>query len=307
MKKSAYIPLALLAAVFSMIAVAAASSVIAGTFALQGSVPQTVGYLSAQQIGNDPLDRRLDIWMTKSGSTVPIRAYDVDMTKYLHLVIVNDNFTMFLHLHPTLQPDGHFVIKQRLPFAGVFHLYADGEPHGFGQQVFRFDLSLGHPTYFEPAAVASAEQTQAPPGTITITRDASERHTVAHSSGYTVRLSSNQLPAETEAMIAIHILKNGKPASDLHPYLGALAHAVFLNAYDLSYVHAHPMPFSSGNMSPGSMYPENMKPLPANAHISPNMMLHVFLNEPGIYKLWLQFRGGSQLIVVPFVITAGQP
>jgi hypothetical protein len=29
-------------------------------------------------------------------------------------------------------------------------------------------------------------------------------------------------------MFDIHIFKDGKPAGDLHPYLGALAHAVFL-------------------------------------------------------------------------------
>jgi hypothetical protein len=39
----------------------------------------------------------------------------------------------------------------------------------------------------------------------------------------------------------IQILKDGKPATDLHPYFGSPAHAVFLNAYDPSYVHAHPM------------------------------------------------------------------
>ena len=42
-------------------------------------------------------------------------------------------------------------------------------------------------------------------------------------------------------MLNVNILKDGKPATDLHPYLGVPAHAVFLDAKDLSYVHTHPM------------------------------------------------------------------
>jgi hypothetical protein len=37
---------------------------------------------------------------------------------------------------------------------------------------------------------------------------------------------------------------------------------------------------------------------------SPNMMLHVSVREPGTYKLWLQFRGGDQLYIAPFIMTA---
>jgi hypothetical protein len=34
------------------------------------------------------------------------------------------------------------------------------------------------------------------------------------------------------------------------------------------------------------------------------MVLHVSVKEPGTYKLWLQFRGGSQLYIAPFVLVA---
>jgi hypothetical protein len=32
-------------------------------------------------------------------------------------------------------------------------------------------------------------------------------------------------------------------------------------------------------------------------------MLHLALHEPGSYKLWLQFRGGTQLYIAEFTIT----
>jgi len=96
-------------------------------------------------------------------------------------------------------------------------------------------------------------------------------------------------------MLTVHILENGLPAQDLHPYLGAPAHAVFLNGTDLSYVHVHPMPTGSTHPMPMGLSKE--------AHSSPDMMLHVELSEPGTYKLWLQFCGGSRLYVAPFVVT----
>ncbi len=116
---------------------------------------------------------------------------------------------------------------------------------------------------------------------------------------YEVNISTARLSAPGESRIVVHILKDGKPATDLHPYLGALAHAVFIDAADLSYVHAHPQPLSaSGNGG------SEMLPLASSSTSSPNMALHVALREAGAYKLWLQFRGGEHLYVAPFVVTA---
>ena len=164
----------------------------------------------------------------------------------------------------------------------MYHIYIDARPTSFGQQVFRFDLDLGG-----SAAEAS--------------RALGERGTTALAGPYLVRISSDTLAIGRESHLVIHILKDGRPAADLHPYLGALAHAVFLNAEDLSYVHAHPLPVSvSGEKSgtPGAM---EMKALPDSASSSPDMQLHMALHEPGTYKLWLQFRGGNRLYVATFV------
>ncbi len=45
-------------------------------------------------------------------------------------------------------------------------------------------------------------------------------------------------------------------------------------------------------------------PLPENGPSPSEMMLHIALHEAGTYKLWLQFRGGTQLYVAEFTITA---
>jgi hypothetical protein len=275
----------LVLALAALLAASPNAGPLSGTFALQGGTEKTAGYLTIRESGGNPRDLHLDSWMTPQGSAPPIRAYDVDMTKMLHMIVVSDDFRTFLHVHPALQADGHFLLDLKLPSAARYYIYTDATPHGIGQQVFRFDLDGG------PRSDA--------------TKDLSERKTVTQAGPYTVSLSTNIVSSSSEGHITVRIFEDGRPASDLHPYLGALAHAVFLNARDLSYVHVHPLPLGAKmDMDSMDMSSMDMKPLSASSFSSPNMMLHVELREPGTYKLWLQFRGGSQLYVAPFVVTA---
>jgi len=279
-----------LIATLAAVVMLAASAPIVGTFALSGGTAKARGYL-LDAGGPDPLERRLAIWFTPPGGGPPIRHYDVDMAKLLHLIVVSDDFTSFAHVHPVLGGDGRFWITQRFPRPALYHLYADGEPAGLGQQVFRFDLAVGGGT--------SAAARVLPPPTRSVT--------VAP---YVVRLGTTSVRAGRDTPIAVHVRARGVPARDLHPYLGALAHAVFLSARDLRYVHVHPMPAGGMNeMSfdamPGmSMEAMEMKPLPDTAVSAPDMVLHVRLPRPGRYALWFQFRGADALRVARFTIVA---
>jgi hypothetical protein len=114
-----------------------------------------------------------------------------------------------------------------------------------------------------------------------------------HAGPYEIDLSTVRLHAGRMEMIDVEILRNGKTANDLHPYLGVPAHAVFLNDKDLSYVHVHPMAMN-GDMDMS----KPVATLPDNAPSPGEMMLHVSIKEAGTYKLWLQFRGAENKIYV---------
>jgi hypothetical protein len=262
------------------------SDALRGVFALQGGTPKTDAYLINAQAGSNPLQRQLDLWLTPAGASTPIQTYDVDMTKMLHAVIISDDFRVFIHAHPQLEPSGHFHSTQTLPQRGLYHLFADGEPSGAGQQVFRFDLTAGPPMPNDPRD-----------------RDLSERSTTCVVDGYTVTLSGLTLKAGGESMLDVHILRGGKPASDLHPYLGSLAHAVFIDANDLTYVHVHPMPFGAAGGGMAGMKGMSGMDMSDEASAA-DMTLHVGIQEAGTYKLWLQFAGGKGLHVAQFVLNA---
>ena len=60
----------------------------------------------------------------------------------------------------------------------------------------------------------------------------------------------------------------GKPAMDVHPYLGALAHAFFLDAGDRSSVHVHPvLPGVMGSAST-TVYPDDEMLAGASLHVA---------------------------------------
>ena len=251
-----------------------------GQFALQGQAAQTQGFLKVTPVTGKPLSQHLDLWMTDPGKAQPIRSYQVEMTKKLHMIIVSSDFKTFLHEHPLLGTDGHLRLTQNFPAPGTYFVYADGLPNQLNHQVFRFQLDVG-----------SAGNT---------TRMLQPTGLGVQAGPYEVDLSSVRLRAGTTSMLDVNILKDGKPAKDLHPYLGVPAHAVFLNSADLSYVHVHPM---AGDQMMGDMSKEP-PPLPENGPSPSAMMLHLALREGGTYKLWLQFRGGETLYVAAFTITA---
>jgi hypothetical protein len=256
------------------------TQMITGQFALQGQKPDTDGHLRVTAVPGQPLREHLDLWMTEPGQSQAIRSYQTEMTKKLHMIIVGDDFKSFMHEHPMLGADGHLTLTQQFPAPGTYLVYADGLPNQMNHQVFRFEIHVGKPG-------------------IAATRTLPQTGMGVQAGPYEVDLSSVRLRSGTMTMLDVSILKDGKPATDLHPYLGSPAHAVFLNAQDLSYVHVHPMAMDE-MMDMSAQAP----PMPENGPSPADMMLHIALREPGSYKLWLQFRGGTQLYVAEFTIAA---
>ena len=66
----------------------------------------------------------------------------------------------------------------------------------------------------------------------------SETRTV-HVDDFTVTVAGD-LVAGRDARLTLSVIKDGKPVTDLEPYLGAYGHLVALREGDLAYLHVHP-------------------------------------------------------------------
>jgi hypothetical protein len=261
---------------------------IAGIFAAANATPRAAATLIVDYAG--PLEAKLDLWETAHGSS--IRSYDFDMTKRLHMIVISEDFRSFQHVHPALGADGHFTIDLRVPKPGRYDVYADSDPAGLGNQVFRFPVSFGRVTPATPDLSATGNSADAGP--------------------YTVVLGATTLHAGAMTTLNVRITKNGAPADDLHPYLGAAAHAVFIDAATLDYIHVHPLSQGTnaidamGEMNMPGMHQAStaMPALPDDAKGPASFVLHVSAVTAGRYKLWLQFRGSNGLYVASFVLGA---
>jgi hypothetical protein len=247
-----------------------------GVFALFGGTPKIISKFWAEP--GAASSTTLKIQQFQLDGRMPIVRYDVEMQKLIHLILVRDDFATFAHVHPAFNgATGTFSET----FTGSpnhgYYAYVDTTPRGIGQQVFRFTIESAG-----PRATPQPELSASLP-TVTV-------------GPYRVTLDRTHLAANQEQTLALTVFQGRRLAADLRTYLGAAAHAVFINTTTLVYVHVHPMVLGTQdtNMSAsmGSM-----------SRAGPRMQMALPPLPAGTYKLWVQFRGREgEVFIAPFTV-----
>jgi hypothetical protein len=191
-----------------------------------------------------------------------VAAYEEKHEEDLHLVAVRRDLSGFQHVHPTLGADGVWTTPLDLT-PGSWRLFADFAPAADGEnRVLGADLAVAGdlvPTPLSgPAPTAEVD-------------------------GYTVTLTG-ELPPGEEAELTLTVSREGRPVTDLQPYLGAYGHLVVLRAGDLAYLHVHPV-----------------RELAAGPRIE-------FATTPpsaGTYRLFLDFKHGDEVRTAAFTVAVG--
>jgi len=198
----------------------------------------------------------------------------------VHLIIVRDDLSSIIHLHPPIPPSGRLAIAVTLPRAGRYHVLVDVYPAGAGGprnfQLTR-DLQVG----------AGDVQAPLPPFA-----------PVVHAGGLTFRVS--QLPrlklAQPGSMIVNVTDAQGKPVQ-FRPFYGALAHAIFFSAGSLNYFHSHICgndPACSAGFGTPATTGHSTKP--------GRLELGVLLPATGRWRLFLQVLWKGKLVTAPFTL-----
>jgi|HubBroStandDraft_1064217.scaffolds.fasta_scaffold00266_13 hypothetical protein len=260
----------------------AATTTVEGVFALIGGTQQVAGELVATPAAR-PTDLKLDISFHRTAEKNALKRYDTELNRQMHVIAISDDLGVFMHHHVAHVIDGHGQVRIVFPAAGLYHIFVDAAPKTIGQQVLRFDLTVGE----EPV----------PP---LISRPLGAPETTARSGLYTVRFDRLDLAAGETSELELHISEHGKPAKDLHDYLGVAAHVVLVGAQTLTYAHIHPMAGPDMAIHDGAepaMPMEESESQTAPADVT----LHLPPLPAGPYKFWVQFLGGRTLYTVPFV------
>jgi hypothetical protein len=268
-----------------------AATTVEGVFALIGGKQQVAGELVATPASTST-DLKLDISFHRMAETNALKRYDTELNRQMHVIAISDDLGVFKHYHVAHVIDGHGQVRMVFPQAGLYHIYVDAAPKTIGQQVLRFDLTVGDD-----------------PATPLLSRPLGTPATSAKSGLYTLDFDQLDLKAGQASQLTLHITEHGKPARDLHEYLGVPAHVVLIGAESLGYAHVHPMGGDMAGMKMDS-HDEDSEPAhdpdmsmpPSEDPPSPaDLTLHVPALPAGPYKLWVQFMGGRTLYTVPFV------
>ncbi|MGW7357126.1 hypothetical protein ACWGI0_10905 [Streptomyces sp. NPDC054802] len=191
--------------------------------------------------------------------------------KELHLIVASRDLTTYRHLHPVRAADGTWSTPVELPTAGGYRVFADFAPTA---------KNTGGLTLGAELAVSGPSKPEALPRPVrTVTVD-----------GYEVTLKGELRPG-AGSELKLDVAKDGKPVTDLQPYLGAYGHLVALRSGDLAYLHVHP------NGEPGD---GKTKP-------GPEISFTATAPSKGSYRLFLDFQHDGKVRTAAFTVQAGGP
>ncbi|MFJ4575891.1 hypothetical protein ACIP4W_31670 [Streptomyces sp. NPDC088846] len=155
-----------------------------------------------------------------------VTAYRREHGKELHFILASTDLTEFRHLHPVRAADGTWSTPVDLPRAGGYRAFADFTPAVEGAENLTLGADLAVSGAYRPAPLPAPRAT-------------------AETDGYRVALDG-ELRAGRSGELKLTVSRNGRPVTDLQPYLGAYGHLVALRSGDLAYLHVHPNEGSPG-------------------------------------------------------------
>lgn len=210
------------------------------------SLPQGTGTLAFHVLGEDG---------------APVTSYTPTHERDLHLVVVRRDGSGFQHLHPERDASGRWTVPLTLPEAGAYKVVVDTAPGGRIEALaLAADLQVAGD--YRPRPLPADSRT-------------------AQVDGYQVALAGD-LVAGTQSPLVLTVTRDGRPVTDLQPYLGAYGHLVSLRDGDLAYLHTHPEDGPPG----------------------PQVRVGVDVPTAGRYLLHLDFRHGDVVRTATFTATA---
>ena len=198
---------------------------------------------------------------------LPVNEYTKEHDKELHLIVVRRDLSGYQHLHPTRDAEGVWSTTTDLSVPGTYRILADFTPTASGD-----GLTLG--LDLQVPGEQRATPLPAPSRTAEI-------------DGYTVTLTGDLVPGSSSALTP-SVAKDGRPVTNLEPYLGAYGHLVALRSGDVAYLHVHP----EGEPGDGT------------TTAGPTIEFAASVPSAGTYRLYLDFLHDGVVRTAEFTATA---
>ncbi|NHI06019.1 hypothetical protein STPH2_1382 [Streptomyces sp. KO7888] len=189
--------------------------------------------------------------------------------KELHFIAVRRDTAGFQHVHPVRDEKGTWSTELTLE-PGDWRFFADIHPVGHdGTLTLGIDAAVAGPYAPQPLPEATG---------------------IARIGEYTVALDGTLVPGEASEL-TLTVSRNGRPVTDLQPYLAAYGHLVALRVGDLGYLHVHP----EGEPGDGTTAP------------GPGISFMAVAPTAGTYRLYLDFQHADIVRTAEFTVRTTEP
>ncbi|WP_246128167.1 hypothetical protein [Amycolatopsis rhizosphaerae] len=200
----------------------------------------------------------------------PVTAFEPDQTKLMHFYLIRSDLAGFQHVHPTMAGDGTWTAPLAAATPGTYRAYAS----------FITKDASGKPV---PLMLSQGVTVPGTPETVPLPSPS----TTAQADGYGLSLSSNRFMTGMRQDLTVTVSKDGKPVTDLQPYLDTYGHLTAFHEGDLAIAHLHPHGTAEGD------------------HGGPELKFEVMLPKAGSWRLFLQFQTGGVLHTAAVTVTVG--
>jgi hypothetical protein len=226
------------------------------------------GYHLTSQDTTLPAGKQAAYRFTITGQdSKPVTGFALDQTKRMHFYAIRSDLTGFQHIHPTMAADGTWTADLAALAPGSWRMFASFTPGSGSGKDFVLSRTVTVP--------GQSAKTPLPTAAANVEVD-----------GYTVTVQG-ELMAGMAHPLKVRITKDGKPVTDLQPYLDTYAHLTAFHEGDQAFAHLHPETKANGD------------------HGGPELSFHAELPASGNWRLFLQFQTDGKLHTAALTLRVG--
>ncbi|MER6502147.1 hypothetical protein ABT218_22840 [Streptomyces sp. NPDC001455] len=196
----------------------------------------------------------------------PVTEFVPEHDKELHFIAVRRDTSGFQHVHPVRDEKGVWTTELTLT-PGDWRFFTDIHPAAHtGTLTLGADVAVAGA--YDPRPLPEATRTSRI-GTYAVTLD-------------------GELRAGEASDLTLAVSRDGRPVTDLEPYLAAYGHLVALRVGDLGYLHVHP------EGAPGD----------GTTAAGPEISFMAVAPSAGAYRLYLDFQHEGTVRTAEFTVHA---
>lgn len=221
----------------------------------------------------------------EDGNGRPLQGLAVHHERILHVVIIGEDLNVFAHIHPEdIGPVTTAMVKKAT--FSVRYVFPKA-----GQYLIGFDFAAADALYSKQVVLTVT-------GGPRMERQKVDLSRAKNFGQYRVTLSAppEGIKVGKETVLAYRIEKDGKPVTDLQPYLGAPMHLAVVSADLTQFMHTH-------GVLPGEphAHDDHMHAMPPE-RFGPEIDADVVFPAKGIYKIFGQVQHEGQVLLFDFMV-----